>query len=84
MAGTISCLLLIDAEAHHHVEMIAHQSVDHLAGARRVVGRIAIDQHVHIGVDVGEHSSHHMTLALTALGAHLRTRIARHRNGAVG
>ena len=83
MAGPVGGANLIDAQAHHHVEAIVHQHLDHARGARRVVGRIAIDQHVDVGVDIGEHAPHHVALALAAFAAHLGAGLARHCGGAI-
>ena len=38
--------------------------------ARRVVGGVAVDQHVDVGLDVGEHAPHHVALALVRLAPH--------------
>ncbi len=50
--------------------MIGHQRLDHARRAGGIVGRIAIDQHVDIGIDIGEHPPHHVALALAAFAAH--------------
>ena len=38
--------------------------------ARRIVGGVAVDQHVDVGFDVVEHPPHHVTFALMGLAAH--------------
>ena len=63
--------------------MIVDQRIDHARRARRVIGRIAIDQHVDVGIDIGEHPPHHMALALAALAAHLGAGRARDLDGAI-
>ena len=83
MAAPIGGLDLIDAKAHHHIETIRHQRIDHARGAGGVVGGIAVDQNIDIGVDVGEHAPDHMTLALAAFAAHLGAGLARHRHGTI-
>ena len=83
MARPIGGLDLVDAKAHHHVEMVRYQRIDHARRAGRVIGRIAVDQHVDVGVDVGEHAPDHMALALAPFAAHLGAGLARHRNGAI-
>ena len=83
VAGPVSGDRLIDAKAHHHVEVIVDQRVDHARGARGIVGRIAIDQHVDVGIDIGEHAPDHMPLALAALAAHDGAGRARDLDGAV-
>ena len=52
--------------------------------ARRIVGGVAVDQHVDVGVDVGEHAPHHVALALVRLAAHDGAGRARDLDGAVG
>ena len=84
VAGPIGGRRLIDAKTHHHVEMIRHQRLDHARRAGGIVGRVAVDQHVDIGVDIGEHAPHHMALALAVLAAHFGACLARHRDGTVG
>ena len=77
MAGAIAPPPAIDPRRHHHVEAIFHQARDHGAHARRVVGGVAVDQHVDVGLDVGEHAPHHVALALVRLAPDHRTGGAR-------
>ena len=58
--------------------------LDHAARARRVVGGVAVDQHVDVGVDVGEHAPHHAALALVLLAADDGAGPGRRLDGAVG
>ena len=83
MAGAIGGLRLIDAEANHHVEMFGEQLFDHGRRARRIVGGVAVDHHIDVGIDVGEHPPDHMALALMRLAAHLGARLAGHGHGAI-
>jgi hypothetical protein len=83
VAGPVSGGRLVDPKAHHHVEVVVDQPVDHTRGAGRVVGRIAVDKHIDVGVDVGEHPPHHMPLALAALSTHLGAGSARDFSGAI-
>ena len=53
-------------------------------GARRVVGGVAVDQHVDVGVDVGEHAPHHAALALVLLAPDDGAGLGRRLDGAVG
>ena len=53
-------------------------------GARRVVGGVAVDQHVEVGLDVGEHAPHHVALALALFLEHLGAGGARGGRGIVG
>ena len=70
MAGAIGRLIAVDAGRHHHVEPLLDQFADHRRRARRVVGRVAVDQDVDVGFDVVEHAPHHVALALMRLAAH--------------
>ena len=83
MARPIGSPSLIDPKSHHHVQMIRQQRLDHARGAGGVVSSVAVDQHVDICIDVGEHAADHMALALPTLSSHLRTGLARLRDGAV-
>ena len=47
----------------------AEQHVHHAACAGRVVGAVAVDQHVHLRLDVREHAAHDVAFALMSLGA---------------
>ena len=84
VAAPIGGLLLVDARRHHHVEPLLDQPRDHGARARGIVGRVAVDQHVDVGVDVGEHAPHHVALALVGLSPHHRAGRAGDLGGAVG
>ena len=81
VAQAIGRLLAIDPDRADHVEPLGHELADHRARARRVVGGVAVDQHVDVGLDIGEHAPHHAALALVLLaaddGAGLRARLRR-------
>ena len=77
MTRTIGRFLLIDPCADDHIEPLLDEPCDHRACARGVVGCIAINQHVNVGIDVGEHSPHHVALALMHLPPHQRAGGAR-------
>jgi hypothetical protein len=83
MSGAVRRIRLVDAEPDHHVEMLGEELFDHLQGAGCVIGGVAIDQHIDVGIDVGEHAPHHVALALVNLAAHLGARPAGNRDGAV-
>src|SRR5260363_374502 len=70
MAHAIGRLLLVDPQSHDHVEMLGHEPLDHAWRARRIIGGVAIDQHVDVGIDIGKHSPDHMAFALPPLAAH--------------
>jgi hypothetical protein len=53
---------------------------DHLRRARRVISRAAVDEHIDVGVNVGEHAAHHMPLTLTSLTVHDSSCFARDRD----
>ncbi len=72
--AAVGARLLLDAAADHHVEVLPPEHADHLAGTRGVVGAVAIDHHVDVGVDVAEHASNDMTLALPMLAPDDRPR----------
>jgi len=84
MAGAISGLLALDARRHHHVEPLSEQFVDHRRRTRRIVGRVAVHQHVNVGFDVVEHPPHDMAFALRGLAADHSAGCARHLHRVVG
>ncbi len=83
VAGPIGGLGLAFAAAHHHVELLAHQHLDHLRRGGGLVGRVAVHQHIDVGVHVREHPAHHMALAGAGLAADHRARLGRHLGGAI-
>ena len=72
MTEPVGGVLLVEPDRRHHVEALGDQPGDHRPCARRVVGGVAIDQHVDVGLDIGEHPAHHVALALVRLTAHVR------------
>lgn len=84
MTAPVGRLRLIDAQTDNHIQMLIEELVDHARRARRVVGRVAIDEHVDVGLDIREHAAHDVTLALAPFAAHDRAGLARDRRGAVG
>src|SRR6185312_10251403 len=84
MAGAVGGLGLLDARAHDHVAAVPDQAGDQARRARRVVGGVAVDQDVDVGLDVGEHAAHDKALALPRLAEHLGAGRARHRDRVVG
>ena len=72
MSGPIRFLLAMDTAADHHIEPIVEQPRDHLAHARRVIGRVAVDQHIDVGFDVREHPPHDIAFALAGLAEDVR------------
>ncbi len=59
-------------------------SVDEARGHRCVIGRVAVGQHIDVGLDVGEHAAHDMALALHPLAADDRALRPRNLDGPVG
>ena len=84
VAEAIGRLLAIDPDRADHVEPLGHELLDHPPRARRIVGGVAIDQHVDVGLDVGEHAPHHAALALALLAPDDGAGLGRRLDGAVG
>ena len=72
VAAPVALFRLADPDARHHVEPFLQRQPHHLGGAGGVVGVVAVDQDIEVGLDVGEHASDHMALALQPLAAHDR------------
>ena len=73
-----------DAVAHGHVRRIGRERGQKVAGGLGRVGVVAVDHEVAIGLDVAEHASHHVALALAGLPAHHRPGRRGNVRGAVG
>jgi hypothetical protein len=84
MTGAIGRVVAIDAGGDHHVQPLVGQLGDHAARAGRIVGRIAIDQHVDVGLDVVEHPPDHVAFPLIGLAANHGAGPERGFDGAVG
>ena len=84
MTEAVGRVLLINARPDHHVETLFGETRDHGARARGIVGGVTIDQNVEVRVDVGEHSPHHVALALMPFAPHQRAGGAGNLAGAVG
>ncbi len=63
------------AYADDHIEVFGKQTRDQRRRTRGVVGVVAVDHHVGVGFDVGEHAPHDMAFALQLHAVHDRTRI---------
>src|SRR5437016_5220306 len=68
----------------HHVEIATDERFDELGRPRRIVCRVAIDEHVNVGIDFSEHSAHDAALAGPLLPPHDCARRARVLSGSVG
>ena len=84
VTGPVGGLLLMDARRHHHVQPVLQQPGDHRRRAGRIIGRVAVHQHVDVGIDVGKHPPHHVALALMRLPPDDGAGRARDLDGAVG
>jgi hypothetical protein len=62
-------LLAVNPNGADHVEPFAHELFDHGARAWRVIGGVAVDQNVDVGIDIREHPPRHPSFALMALVA---------------
>jgi len=51
-------------------ELFANQCIDHARSTCGVIGCVTIDQHINVGIDIGEHAPDHVSLALAAFPAH--------------
>ena len=61
---------LLLAHRGDHVEVVADELRDHARRTRRVVRRIAVDEHVDVGVDLAEHPPDYAALAGPRFCAH--------------
>ena len=84
VTGAIGLLALRNAPGTDHVEALLDQGGDQAGGAGGIVGAVAIDQDIGVGLDVGEHAPHHRALALARLAPDDGPRLARHGDRAVG
>jgi len=79
----VRCRVVVLAHRRHHVEAVVDEPCDEVGRARRVVGGVAVDEDVDVGLHLGEHASHHATLARSLLAAHDRAGGARDHPGVV-
>ncbi len=69
MAGAIGIGCGGDAAARNDVEPLVDQLGGELRRGAGIIGVVAIDQDINIGLDIGEHAAHDIAFALTRLGA---------------
>ena len=62
------------ASAHDHVELFGQELFHHCRRGGGVVGVVAVDEDVDVGLDVGEHAPHDVALPGAVLGAKDRAR----------
>ena len=84
MASSVSLHAPRHARSIDEVEIFFDHPADHARSGFGFVGRIAIHQHINVGVDVGEHAPDHVSLALAGLAANNRARGFGDVNGAIG
>ena len=84
VSGAVGRADLGDPRAVDHVEPVVDQPPDHGRGRGGVVGGVAVHQQVDLGLDVGEHATHDVALALQYFGADHRPGGPRHLGGSVG
>lgn len=70
--------------AHHHVDPLRQQRIDQLMCVLRRVGSVAVGHDIDVGIDVREHPTHDVTLALAAFAHDGGTGKERAQRGAVG
>ncbi len=75
MAAAIGVLLVVPPGADDHVELVRDKLIDHRRRRLGIVGEVAVRHDIDVGVDVGEHPPHDMSLALLPLGAHHGARL---------
>ena len=64
VAGPVRFQIRFDADSVDHVDLVPNDGTDQREGAGRVIGIVAIDQEVNVGLDVCEHSTNDVTFAL--------------------
>ncbi len=83
MAGAIGRGVGVHPPAGHQVELLGDELGYQLGRLGRVIGVVAVGQHIDVGLHVGEHPAHDVAFALPPLVAHDGARLARHLGGAV-
>ena len=68
----------------HHIEIPVDERFDELGRPGRIVRRIAVDEHVNVGIDFSEHSAHDAALAGPLFAPHDCARRARVLSRSVG
>ena len=77
MSGAIGAGLRVDPRAVDEIERLLAHRRDQRGRSLEIVGVVAVDHDVDVGVDVGEHAPDHVALALATLGGDDRARRAR-------
>ena len=85
MAGAVCrVVLVVNAAAQYVIEVFTYQKVDHFGCSGSIVGVVAVDHHVNVGIDVCECATHNIALALTSFLADDCTGSLRNLSGTVG
>jgi hypothetical protein len=84
VARAVRGVVGLDAAADHHVEVVLDEPLDERGGHAGVVGVVAVDHDVEVGLDVLEHPAHDVALALAELAPHDRAGRGGDRRGLVG
>ena len=85
MAGAICrVVLVVNAATQYVIKVFTNQQVDHFGCGGSIVGIVAIDHDVNIGIDVGEGTTHNISLTLASFLADDCTGSLRNLSGTVG
>ncbi len=77
-------IIVRPAGTYDHVQMTIQQSINQLSDIRHIVGKVAIDQHINIGFNIGKHSAHNITFTTFAFVTDRCTCFKRPRRRLVG
>jgi len=83
MTSSVGFHALRHSRAIDEVEIFVDRSANHARGSLGFIGRVAVDQHVDVGIDVGEHATDDISLSLTRLVANNRACGFSNVNGAI-
>ncbi len=70
MPRAISGLARRDAPPRHDIEILGDQLAHQRGRHEGVVSVVAVDQHIDVRLDIGEHPAHHIAFALARFAAH--------------
>jgi len=84
MASSIGFDASGNPRAVDEVEIVLDRLADHARRSLSFIGRIAVHQHKDVGVNVGEHATDDVSLALPRLVSNNRARSLSDVDGAIG
>jgi hypothetical protein len=84
MPPSVGVHALRHSGAVDEVEALVDRAANHPGGGLRFIGRVAVDQHKDIRVNVGEHATNDVALTLARLVADNRARGPSDIDGAIG